>query len=185
MATKPKLGASLRNSISAEKKSIANKNYPINDEAKVEIISAAPIQQTASKAPQKVIKQENKPIASVKPDLIITKTNPSIEKDDIISKLAAIIPLNKFEHYNLASFNNLDDIRLFFEKIAEVNRNVATLYLNNLTSFNESINDYCKDLAKVNNPASFLEVNLSFFNKMKNRQQELLAKNMQLFGLGK
>ena len=110
MATKPKLGASLSNSISAEKKSIANKNYPINEEAKVEIISSEPILQTVSKAPRKVIKQDNKPIASVKPDLIITKTNPnpSIEKDDIVSKLATIIPLNKFEHYDLASFNNLD-----------------------------------------------------------------------------
>jgi hypothetical protein len=203
MATK--LTSSLRKSISAEQKSVEDKEISVTKSA---------AKKAAPKKPAAVTQTAAKPVAETavktKATPIVKNTQPKVEEAKPIAfekvapavKTAPAIPeIFKIESNALNIFKKLQpnfpgfDIALTgqyaqgvdvfketIDKLTDANHELLSACLDNLLEVNDDVSDYIKKIMKTDNLANIYQLNSEFITTLRKRQQEMIAKNMQIFG---
>ena len=193
MATK--LTSSLRKSISAEQKSVDDKSQPVKLAAPKAVAKpkAAPV---APKTPVSVKSQ-----AEAKPSVVASKpVEPvkSIVKETVAPQTqippkatAAIVDAmqgikDKFSGIDADAkgqyLQGLDSISEVVGKITGANQELLNSCLSSLAEVNEDVSSYVKQIMHLQNLPKLQQINSEFAQTLQKRQQELIEKNMKLFG---
>ncbi|WP_158649225.1 hypothetical protein [Aquella oligotrophica] len=187
MATKRKIGASLRQSVTAEKQKVADTKQPSEKSAKPNPVKAAvvnkPVTVTEAKpAPKKpsVPKKVNQVSNAAKPS-IATKT---VEKE--LPKATAT-PASKFPEFKINQdlLNSVPKLNEVLDQLTSMSNKLANLFLENMHSTNSHLNEYLLQLGSLKDPASLYELNMKLMNKLKASQQEIFSKNLEFFSFYK
>jgi len=204
MATKRKIGTSLRQSVSAEKQKVTENKQPTST-----LVVNKPVVPEKNTQPQKLAEEPkstvakktvNKPAVSKvasKPVTTTAKNNvqgkskaPSKQQELPIKQAAkkeVAKPNNQQTGKNAAfdmlhSFSGLNNV---LEQVSQVGNKLTNAFLENLNATSEQFNEYFKQLSELKDPAGFYEANMKFVNKLKAKQQEIFAKNIEIFEIFK
>ena len=183
-----KLTSSLRKSISAEKQSVEDKQAGIEEVAviKPKAVAAKPAaakpatprRAVASRAPKAIVQ----PVKSA-----VTPEAKAVEVAPIETKKAPV-PAKKpqpevvTKSATLLVSPNLDSIKVMLEKISTSNQELSNSFVESIVGINQDVTTYLQQISDVKNLVNMQEVNEKFIASLRQRQQELINKNMELFG---
>lgn len=183
-----KLTSSLRKSISAEKQSVEDKQAGIEEVAviKPKAVAAKPAaakpatprRAVASRAPKAIVQ----PVKSA-----VTPEAKAVEVAPIETKKAPV-PAKKpqpevvTKSATLLVSPNLDSIKVMLEKISTSNQELSNSFVESIVGINQDVTTYLQQISDVKNLVNIQEVNEKFIASLRQRQQELMNKNMELFG---
>lgn len=192
MATKRKIGTSLRQSVSAEKQKITEGKEPVEKKAldvsdtvgKIE--SSEKVTSVGSKTkPATVNKSSLSPSdKATKAAAINQKSKLNSIDDQQQPKVTEEKIKNIFgENLDLKIFGTMPELNSIFEQLTTVSNKLTNLFLENLNSTNAQLGEYLKQLSTINSPTSLYDINIQFINKLKTNQQEIFAKNLEVFSI--
>lgn len=177
-----KLTSSLRKSISAEKQSVEDKQtLSTNDNAVVATKTAAEKPIAKSTTPRKTSlrkattkKDLNNEIKPVVEDIKISANSEQPLKNNIKN--------DKDGNSSTSAQASIDSIKIILDKINSSSLELSNSFIENFMGVNQDFNDYLQQVSDVSNLAKIKEVNEKFLDNLRKRQQELIKKNMELFG---
>lgn len=175
-----KLTSSLRKSISAEKQSVEDKQAGIEEVAviKPKAVAAKPApakpatprRAAAPRAPKAVVPPvkavEVAPIEAKKAPVPVKKPQP-----EVVTNSATLLVSP-----------NLDSIKVMLEKISTSNQELSNSFVESIVGINQDVTTYLQQISDVKNLVNIQEVNEKFIASLRQRQQELINKNLELFG---
>lgn len=187
MATKRKIGASLRQSVTAEKQKVADTKQLNEKSAKPSPVKAAvvskPVTVTEAKPTPK------KPSVSKKINHVAVKINPSSPAKTVEKELpeATATPANKLSEFKINQdlLNSVPKLNEVLDQLTSMSNKLANLFLENMHSTNSHLNEYLLQLSSLKDPASLYELNMKLMNKLKASQQEIFSKNLEFFSFYK
>ncbi len=187
MATKRKIGASLRQSVTAEKQKVADTKQPVEKSANPNPAKAAvvnkPVVATETKPTPKKTTAPKKP-SPVASTAKISTSAKSAEKEQ---PTAATTLTNKFPEFKINQdlLNSVPKLNEVLDQLTSMSNKLANLFLENLHSTNSHLNEYLLQLGSLKDPASLYDLNMKLMNKLKASQQEIFSKNLEFFSFYK
>ena len=173
-----KLTSSLRKSISAEKQSVEDKQtLATNDNAVVVPKSAVEKPIAKSTTPRKTSPRK----ATTKKDLN-NEIKQVVEDIKISANSEQPLKNDKDGNSNTSAQVSIDSIKIILDKINSSSLELSNSFIENFMGVNQDFNDYLQQVSDVSNLAKIKEVNEKFLDNLRKRQQELIKKNMELFG---
>lgn len=173
-----KLTSSLRKSISAEKQSVEDKLTPsTNDNAVVAPKAAVEKPIAKSTTPRKTSPRK----ATTKKDLT-NEIKPVVEDIKISANSEQLLKNDKDGNSNTSAQASIDSIKIILDKINRSSLELSNSFIENFMGVNQDFNDYLQQVSDVSNLAKIKEVNEEFLDNLRKRQQELIKKNIELFG---
>ena len=181
-----KLTSSLRKSLSAEKQSVEDKQAGIEEVAVIKPKAVAtkpapakpatPRRDAAPRAPKAIVqpvkaavipevKAVAAPIEATKVQAPAKKTQP-----EVVTKSATLLVSP-----------NLDSIKVMLEKISTSNQELSNSFVESIVGINQDVTNYLQQISDVKNLVNIQEVNEKFIANLRQRQQELINKNLELF----
>ena len=181
-----KLTSSLRKSLSAEKQSVEDKQAGIEEVAVIKPKAVAtkpapakpatPRRDAAPRAPKAIVqpvkaavipevKAVAAPIEATKVQAPAKKTQP-----EVVTKSATLLVSP-----------NLDSIKVMLEKISTSNQELSNSFVESIVGINQDVTNYLQQISDVKNLVNIQEVNEKFIASLRQRQQELINKNLELF----
>ena len=76
---------------------------------------------------------------------------------------------------------NLDSIKVMLEKISTSNQELSNSFVESIVGINQDVTNYLQQISDVKNLVNIQEVNEKFIASLRQRQQELINKNLELF----
>lgn len=183
-----KLTSSLRKSISAEKQSVEDKQAGIEEVAVIKPKAVAAKPAAAKPATPRRAVAPRAPKAIVQPvKSAVTPEAKAVEVAPIETKKAPV-PAKKpqpevvTKSATLLVSPNLDSIKVMLEKISTSNQELSNSFVESIVGINQDVTTYLQQISDVKNLVNIQEVNEKFIASLRQRQQELMNKNLELFG---
>ena len=177
-----KLTSSLRKSLSAEKQSVEDKQAGIEEVAVIKPKAVAtkpapakpatPRRDAAPRAPKAIV-------APVKAAVIPEVTAVAIQIEEAPAKKTQPEVVTKSA--TLLVSPNLDSIKVMLEKISTSNQELSNSFVESIVGINQDVTNYLQQISDVKNLVNIQEVNEKFIASLRQRQQELINKNLELF----
>lgn len=187
MATKRKIGASLRQSVTAEKQKVADTKQLNEKSAKPSPVKAAVISKPVTVTEAKPTPK--KPSVSKKINHVAVETNPSSLAKTVEKELpkATATPVNKLSEFKINQdlLNSVPKLNEVLDQLTSMSNKLTNLFLENMHSTNSHLNEYLLQLSSLKDPASLYELNMKLMNKLKASQQEIFSKNLEFFSFYK
>ena len=174
-----KLTSSLRKSISAEKQSVEDKQAGIEEVAiiKPKAVAAKPApakpatprRAAAPRAPKAIVAPVK---AAVIPEVkaVVAPIEAKKAQPEVVTKSATLLVSP-----------NLDSIKVMLEKISTSNQELSNSFVESIVGINQDVTNYLQQISDVKNLVNIQEVNEKFIANLRQRQQELINKNLELF----
>lgn len=186
MATKRKIGASLRQSVTAEKQKVADTKQPAEKSAKPNPVKATVVNKSAAATETKPAPK--KPSAPKKINQSTTvkasTTAKPVQKETAKETITQANKLPQFK-INQDLLNSVPKLNEVLDQLTSMSSKLANLFLENLHSTNSHLNEYLLQLSSLKDPASLYELNMKLMNKLKASQQEIFSKNLDFFSFYK
>lgn len=183
-----KLISSLRKSISAEKQSVEDKQAGIEEVAviKPKAVAAKPAPAKPATPRRAAAPREPKAIAQpVKKAAVIHEVKAvlaPIEATKVQDPAKKPQPEVVIKSATLLVSPSLDSIKVMLEKISTSNQELSNSFVKSIVGINQDVTNYLQQISDVKNLVNIQEVNEKFIASLRQRQQELINKNMELFG---